>query len=119
VCTFVELGWPPQLENGKLLCAAETAEFDVLVTSDQNIRYQQNLTGRRLALVVLGSNIWPLVREHAIEIAEKVDAATGAAINSLKFRYRRSVAMILAKYQNNARRRIQRRWSESWDTAAH
>jgi predicted nuclease of predicted toxin-antitoxin system len=57
VRTAVEMKWPDQLENGQLLKAAETAGFDVLVTSDQNILYQQNLTGRRLALVVLGSNI--------------------------------------------------------------
>jgi len=48
----------------------------VLITSDQNIVYQQNLTGRRLALVVLGSNIWPIVRDHNATIATKVDAAT-------------------------------------------
>jgi predicted nuclease of predicted toxin-antitoxin system len=42
----VEMNWPPQLENGELLNAAERAAFDVMVTSDQNIRYQQNLTGR-------------------------------------------------------------------------
>ena len=59
VCTFVEMQRHPQLENGELLSAAEAAGFDVLITSDQNIVYQQNLTGRRLALVVLGSNIWP------------------------------------------------------------
>lgn len=72
VCTVVELNWPPQLENGELLKAAEEAEFDVLVTADQNIRHQQNLTNRKLALVVLGSNIWPLVRGHqaAIDAAE-------------------------------------------------
>jgi len=44
---------------GELLKAAEAAGFDVMVTSDQNIRRQQNLTGRKLALVVLGFNIWP------------------------------------------------------------
>ena len=47
-----------------------------MVTSDQNIRYQQNLTGRKLALVVLGSNIWPVVRGHRSAIAAGVDAAT-------------------------------------------
>jgi hypothetical protein len=72
----VELKWPPQLENGELLKAAETVGFDVLVTSDQNIRYQQNLTGRKLALVVLGSNIWPVVRNYGAVIAAKVDGAT-------------------------------------------
>lgn len=68
--------WHPQLENGELLNAAEASEFDVMITSDQNIRYQQNLTGRQLALVVLGSNIWPVVRDHGAAIAAKVDAAT-------------------------------------------
>jgi predicted nuclease of predicted toxin-antitoxin system len=76
VRTFVETGWHIQLENGELLKTAEVAGFDVLVTSDQNIRYQQNLAGRSLALIVLGSNIWPIVRSHAMEIMSKVDAAT-------------------------------------------
>jgi hypothetical protein len=76
VKTFVEMQWLPQLENGELLDATEAAGFDVMVTSDQNIRYQQNLTGRKLALIVLGSNIWPVVRDHASAIAAKVDAAT-------------------------------------------
>ena len=76
VRTVVEMRWPPQLENGELLDAAEMAAFDVMVTADQNIRYQQNLAGRKLALVVLGSNIWPLVRGHGTAIAAKVVAAT-------------------------------------------
>lgn len=41
VHTVVEMGWPDQLENGKLLEVAEQSGFDVMVTSDQNIRYQQ------------------------------------------------------------------------------
>ena len=76
VRTFVEMQWHPQVENGELLKAAEAAEFDVMVTSDQNIRFQQNLTGRKLALVVLGSNIWPVVRNHGAAIAARLDAAT-------------------------------------------
>ena len=76
VHTFMEMHWHPQLENGELLKAGEAAGFDVMVTSDQNIRYQQNLTGRKLALVVLGSNIWPVVQNHGLAIATKVDAAT-------------------------------------------
>lgn len=75
VRTIVEMEWPPQLENGELLKAAEAAAFDALVTSDQNIPYQQNLAGRRLALVVLGSNIWPIVRNYASDIAASVDKA--------------------------------------------
>jgi hypothetical protein len=73
VRTVVEMGWPAQLENGDLLKAAEAAAFDVLVTSDQNIRYQQNLTGRKLALVVLGSNIWPIVQTHEAALATAVN----------------------------------------------
>jgi hypothetical protein len=76
VRTFVEMQWHPQLENGELLKAGEAAGFDVMVTSDQNIVYQQNLTGRKLALVVLGSNIWPLVRDHGATIKAKIDVAT-------------------------------------------
>ena len=76
VHTVVEMGWPDQLENGKLLEVAEQSGFDVMVTSDQNIRYQQNLTGRKLALVVLGSNIWPVVQKHGSAITASVDAAT-------------------------------------------
>ncbi len=57
VRTFPQMQWHPQLENGELLKAGEASGFDVMVTSDQNIRYQQDLSGRRLALVVLGSNI--------------------------------------------------------------
>jgi hypothetical protein len=58
VRTFVEIEWHPQLENGELLKAAEAAGFDLMVTSDQNIRYQQNLRRRKLALVALGSGRW-------------------------------------------------------------
>jgi len=75
VRTVAEMGWSAQLENGELLDAAETATVDVMITSDQNIRHQQNLTARRLALVVLGSNIWPIVRTHGAAIAARVDAA--------------------------------------------
>ena len=74
VRTFVEMQWHPQLDNGKLLTEAEAAGFDVLVTSDQNIRYQQNLIGRKLALV-LGSNIWPVVSDYEAAIRAKVATA--------------------------------------------
>jgi len=76
VHTGVEMQWPEQLENGELLKSAEESGFDVLVTADQNIRYQQNLTGRKLALVVLGSNIWPIVREHGATIIAAIDEST-------------------------------------------
>jgi hypothetical protein len=49
-------GWA-ELENGKLLDEAETAGFEVLITTDKNLSYQQNLTGRRIAVVVLGQGM--------------------------------------------------------------
>jgi hypothetical protein len=76
--TFTDMGWPDQLENGQLLKAAEIEAFDVLITADQNIQYQQNLTGRNLALVVFGSNIWPIVRRHEATIAATIAAVRPA-----------------------------------------
>lgn len=69
-----EHGWD-RLENGDLLNAAEQAGFDVLVTPDQNICYQQNLKSRKIALVVLGKGRWTLVQDHTAEIAAAVDTA--------------------------------------------
>jgi hypothetical protein len=68
-------GWDT-LTNGDLLTEAERAGFEVLLTADKNMRYQQNLTGRRIALVVLSTPQWPLVRLHTERIAEAVNSAT-------------------------------------------
>jgi len=67
-----ELGWQG-LENGALLDVAEQAGFDVLLTCDQNVRHQQNLTGRRLAVVILSTNHWPSLRRVAARIATSID----------------------------------------------
>jgi hypothetical protein len=61
------------LENGELLAAAEGV-FDVLLTADKNLRYQQNLTGRRLAIIELPTNRWPLLRPLGARIIAAVDA---------------------------------------------
>jgi hypothetical protein len=55
-----EMHWQG-MENAALLDAAEQAGFDLLLTCDQNVRYQQNFTGRKLAMVVLSSNHWPTI----------------------------------------------------------
>jgi hypothetical protein len=68
-------GWD-RLRNGDLLDAAEAAGFEVLLTNDKNMRYQQNLTGRKIALVVLSNPLWPLVRLQLAKVAAAVDAAT-------------------------------------------
>ena len=66
VSTAFELGWS-NLANGELLAEAE-ASFDLLVTTDQQIRYQQNISDRRLAIVVLLSTSWPRIRRRIPEI---------------------------------------------------
>jgi len=65
-----------RLTNGDLLAAAEKAGFDLLLTADKNMPYQQNLSGRTIALVVLGNSPWPLVRLRIAEITAAVNAAT-------------------------------------------
>jgi predicted nuclease of predicted toxin-antitoxin system len=61
ISTVQELGWAG-IRNGELLGRA-AAQFDVLVTADQNLRYQQNLSGRKLAILVLPSNQVPVVTQ--------------------------------------------------------
>jgi predicted nuclease of predicted toxin-antitoxin system len=67
-------GWG-ELENGELLNAAESAGFEVLVTTDRNIVYQQNLTGRKIAIVVLGKGRWTLIKAHVAQVVAAVDKA--------------------------------------------
>ncbi len=76
VITAKARGWD-RLTNGALLNVAEEAAVDLLFTTDQRIRYQQNLTGRTMALVVLtGTTKWSRVRLHLERIAASVNAAT-------------------------------------------
>ena len=65
-------GWD-MLSNGDLLNAAEAAGFQVLVTADKNIKYQQNLTGRRIAIVELGTPRWRVVLRHVERVREAVN----------------------------------------------
>src|SRR5262245_55945645 len=74
VKTAREQSWS-MLANGELLRVAEEAGFDVLLTTDKNMRYQQNLAGRKIAVVVLGNGLWPLVRPMLAQVVAAVDAA--------------------------------------------
>ena len=78
VRTTEDEGWS-SLENGDLLSAAEQAGFEVMLTADRRIRYQQNLAVRRLALVVLSNPAWPIVHKHIPDIKAAVDAATSGS----------------------------------------
>ena len=72
VMTAQEAGYGG-LENGQLALAAIEGVFGILVTGDKNLRYQQNLTGRRLAIIELPTNRWPVLRTLQKEIIEAVD----------------------------------------------
>jgi len=78
VRTAAQQGWDT-LKNGELLTVAEANGFDVLLTTDKNMRYQQNLTGRKIAIIVLGRQQWPELRPHVHLVVAAVNAATPGA----------------------------------------
>jgi hypothetical protein len=71
VATAAELNWS-DLANGELLSAAE-AQFDAFITTDKNLRYQQNLADRRLAILVLPFTSWPKLSRHLPQIVSAID----------------------------------------------
>lgn len=71
--TVFELGWS-RLENGALLAQAEES-FDLLITTDQQLRYQQDLTLRKLSIIVLMTTSWPRIKlrvEEVVDVVEKI-----------------------------------------------
>ena len=68
--TAYEKGWSA-LRNGELLAKAE-AEFDVLITTDRNLRHQQNLAERRIAILVLPTTSWPRLQSITREVAATI-----------------------------------------------
>lgn len=74
VTTSADAGFS-ELQNGPLLAAAEGV-FDVLITTDKNIQYQQNLRGRQLAILVLPTPDWRVVKFHTDRVL--------AAVNGMK-----------------------------------
>jgi predicted nuclease of predicted toxin-antitoxin system len=75
--TAYDRGWSA-LTNGDLLAMAEQGGYDLMITTDQNLRYQQNLASRQIAIVVLLSTSWPRIQRHITAIQNAVaDAAPG------------------------------------------
>ena len=72
--TCEERGWS-QLQNGDLLRDAEQSGFDVFVTTDQKLKYQQNLSGRKIAIIVLLSTSWPKMQGRLHDIQQAIDNA--------------------------------------------
>lgn len=81
-----ERGWQ-RLTNGGLLKAAEADGFDILITADKNIRYQQNLSHRRIALIVLSNAQWPVLRRYTSKVMEAVSAATPGSFVEVQIPY--------------------------------
>jgi len=77
------MGWA-SLDNGDLLDAAEAA-FDTFVTTDQNLRFQQNLSGRRLAILVLPTTSWPRIQQHLSEVVDAVNRLGPGDLVELSF----------------------------------
>jgi hypothetical protein len=75
VVEAIERGWD-RLVNGELIAEAEAAGFELLLTTDKNIRYQQNLTGRKIVFVVIGNQQWPTLRCYVEKVVAAVNAAT-------------------------------------------
>jgi hypothetical protein len=63
------------LKNGELIKAAEEAGFEILVTGDKSLTYQQNLADRRIAIVTLSAHNWPIIKHHLAVIVAAVDSA--------------------------------------------
>jgi len=84
VATVFELGWS-NLENGKLLAAAEVS-FDLLITTDQQIRYQQNLRGRQLAIIVLLTTSWPRIRTQIPQIQDAIESIRAGDYREILFK---------------------------------
>jgi alkanesulfonate monooxygenase SsuD/methylene tetrahydromethanopterin reductase-like flavin-dependent oxidoreductase (luciferase family) len=82
VSTAQEQSWG-STKNGDLLRAAETAGFDALITADQNIGYQQNLKERSIALIVLWTNNWSLLKPAASRISAAVDRVTAQSFQMI------------------------------------
>src|SRR5437016_10611179 len=79
------MGWQ-DLANGELIAKAEAAGFDILISTDQNIRYQQAISGRSIALLILLKQNWPELEPHTGKVAKAIGDYTAANIASYSFR---------------------------------
>jgi hypothetical protein len=76
-------GWA-KLSNGELLRAADS-QFDLLITTDQSLRYQQNLVGRRLAILVLPTTSWPIINSNSPDVVASLNTIRAGDFRELEF----------------------------------
>ncbi|HWE53825.1 MAG TPA: hypothetical protein VG273_28805 [Bryobacteraceae bacterium] len=86
VVEAIERGWD-RLVNGELIAAAEAAGFELLLTTDKNMQYQQNITGRKIAFVVIGNQQWPTLRRYIGRVVAAVDAAVPGSFTEVEIPY--------------------------------
>ena len=77
-----ELGWA-KFQNGQLLHAAEREGFDVLLSGDQTIKYEQSMAGRKIAVVSMSDNHWPIVKDYVAAIVEAVEAVNPGEVKTV------------------------------------
>ncbi len=82
-----QIGWH-EFKNGELLQKAEEAGYDLLLSTDKNMRYQQNLAGRKIAVVILGNQQWPDVRLHLERIVSAVNGAISGSYTEVDIPHR-------------------------------
>jgi hypothetical protein len=82
VATAYELGWST-VTNGDLIRLAEEEGYELLITTDTNLRYQQNLRSRSIAILVLTTTSWPRIRQVTGDIQAAVAAITAGGYQEL------------------------------------
>jgi len=83
ITTAAELGWA-ELKNGNLLAAGESAGFEAMITCDQSIQYQQNLSNRKIAILTIDTNDWNILKPHAQLVADTLLEAQSSGFLSLR-----------------------------------
>ncbi len=84
VVTVFEKGWST-LQNGELLGTAEREGFEVLVTTDQSLKYQQNLSERQIAIVVLMTTSWPRIEAKVSDVIAAINSAKPGDYKEVEF----------------------------------
>jgi predicted glycosyltransferase len=79
----IERGWN-RLANGELIAAAEEAGFELLLTTDKNMRYQQKLKSRKIAFVIIGNQQWPTLRRYVERVVAAVNAAAPGSVTEVE-----------------------------------
>jgi predicted nuclease of predicted toxin-antitoxin system len=82
--TAYEKGWS-NLKNGDLLTLAEAEGFDALITTDQNLRYQQNLSDRRIGVIVLLTTNWPRIKKDVALVSQAIDKIHPGSYEEIDF----------------------------------